>query len=68
MEKHMLDKHEMKNAIDKVFSPESVVYHGVVKTNFSKLVLDKVSETDEGKKIVDCISSSALLWLLCLLV
>lgn len=24
MEKNMLDKHEMKNATDKIFSPESV--------------------------------------------
>lgn len=42
----------MKNAIDKIVSPESVLHHGV-KTNFSKLVLDEISESNERKKIAD---------------
>lgn len=61
----MFDKYEMKNAIDKIFSPENALQSQCVKTNFSKQVLDEVSETTEEKKIVDCAWCATWLWLLC---
>lgn len=39
----------MKNAIDKLLFQKGSYNHDTVKTNFSKLVLDEVSESSEGK-------------------
>lgn len=41
-------------------------YNHGVKTNFSKLVVDEMSESNERKKMADCPSCYTLICLLCL--